>query len=76
MYFDLNIKGAGYENNIKLASEALKYGWNHINFSFNQNDYSDALEFKNDLCSHFDDAIGIDYTLEIKSTMFQRLEKL
>ena len=76
MFFDLNISGSSYDENVILASEALKYGWNHINFSFNQNDYSDALEFKNDLCSHFDDAIGIDYTLEIKSNNVSEIRKI
>ena len=76
MYFDLNIKGAGYENNIKLASEALKYGWNHINFSYNQNDFLNALEFKEDLNSNFDGEIDIDYTLEIKSNNVSEIRKI
>ena len=36
MFFDLNVKGNDLENNLKLAYEASKYGWNHINFSYNQ----------------------------------------
>ncbi len=32
MFFDLNVKGNSYDNNLKLAMEASKYGWNHINF--------------------------------------------
>ncbi|MBR2858027.1 ribonuclease P [bacterium] len=76
MYFDLNIKGAGYENNIELASEALKYGWNHINFSYNQNDFLNALEFKEDLNSNFDGEIDIDYTLEIKSNNVSEIRKI
>ena len=35
MFFDLNIKGSSLENNVKLAMEASKYGWEHINFSYN-----------------------------------------
>ena len=33
MFFDLNVKGNSYDNNLKLAGEASKYGWDHINFS-------------------------------------------
>lgn len=74
--FDLNVKGSSYENNIKLAMEALKYGWNYINFSYNQNDFSDAVEFKNDLNSYFEeDNIEIDYTLEIKSGNVSEIRK-
>ena len=39
MFFDLNVKGNDLENNLKLAYEASKYGWNHINFSYNQDDF-------------------------------------
>lgn len=76
MFFDLNIRGSGYDENINLAAEALKYGWNHINFSFSQDDFSDALEFKKDLCSYFDGDIGIDYTLKVKSNNVSEIRKI
>ena len=44
MFFDLNVKGNSYDNNLKLAEEASKYGWDHINFSYNQNKFAKALE--------------------------------
>ena len=67
MFFDLNVKGNSFENNLKLAGEALKYGWNHINFSYNPDNYSNALKFKKELEGELDDGITVDYTLEIKS---------
>ena len=36
MFFDLNIKGNSFENNLKVAEQASKYGRDHINFSYNQ----------------------------------------
>lgn len=76
MFFDLNIKGNSFENNLKLAIEASKYGWNHINFSYNQDDYSDALEFKNDLIEELNERIALDYTLEIKSNNINEIRKI
>ncbi|WP_407422495.1 ribonuclease P protein component 3 [Methanobrevibacter sp.] len=76
MFFDLNIKGNSYENNLKLASEASKYGWNHINFSYNQDNYSNALKFKNELNSELDESINVDYTLEIKSNNVNEIRKI
>ena len=76
MFFDLNIKGNGFENNLKLAIEASKYGWNHINFSYNQDDYSNALEFKNDLIGELNERIALDYTLEIKSNNINEIRKI
>ena len=74
MFFDLNIKGSSLENNLKIAEQALKYGWNHINFSYNQNDYSNALKFKSELADEID-GISIDYRLEIKSDNINEIRK-
>lgn len=65
--FDLNIKGNSYDENLILAMQASEYGWKHINFSYNQNEFDNALTFKNDLKNELKDVIDIDYTLNIKS---------
>ena len=75
MFFDLNIKGSSLENNIKLAAEASKYGWEHINFSYNQNDFQNALDLKEDLSENLEETISFDYTLEIKSTNIDEIRK-
>ena len=76
MFFDLNIRGSGLENNIKLANEASRYGWNHINFSYSQDDFKDALELKEELKDNLDGMINFDYTLEIKSTNINEIRKI
>lgn len=74
MFFDLNIKGSSLENNIVMAKQAFEYGWNHINFSYNQKDFSHALTFKKDLKNSLED-ITVDYTLEIKSNNVNEVKK-
>jgi ribonuclease P/MRP protein subunit RPP1 len=76
MFFDLNIEGSSLEDNIDLACEASKYGWNHINFSYNQNDFKQALEFKQDLSDNLEKTIDFDYTLEIKSNNVAEIRKI
>ena len=76
MFFDLNIKGNGFEENLKLAEEAFEYGWNHINFSYNQNTFNDALDFKDKLNEELSGKISIDYTLEIKSNNINDIRKI
>ena len=39
MFVDLNIKGKDLESNINIANEAIKLGWQQLNFSYSQNDY-------------------------------------
>ena len=76
MFFDLNIKGDSLENNIDLAIEASRYGWEHINFSYNQNEFKDALEIKKELSEGLNDIINFDYTLEIKSNNVNEIKKI
>lgn len=75
MFFDLNIKGSSLENNVKLARQAFEYGWKHINFSYNQDDFKNALNSKDELRDELDDIIDFDYTLEIKSTNINEIRK-
>lgn len=76
MFYDLNIKGNSYEDNIKLAMEASKFEWDHINFSYSQDDFKEALDFKYDLKDSLSDYINIDYTLEIKTKNINEIRKL
>ena len=76
MFFDLNIKGAGLENNIALASEASKYGWKHINFSYSQKEFKEALELREELEDSLSNVIGFDYTLEIQSNNINEIRKM
>ncbi len=74
MFFDLNVKGSSFDNNLILARQAFEYGWNHINFSYNKDDFSDALKFRDDLKGSLAD-ISFDYTLEIKSNNINEIRK-
>ena len=76
MFSDLNVKGSSFENNLKIAKQASKYGWNHISFSYNQNDFSNALDFKRELINELFENISVDYTLEIRSENVNEIRKI
>ena len=76
MFFDLNIKGSGLEKNIELARQASEYGWDHINFSYNQEEFQNALKLRNELEDYLEDIIDFDYTLEIKSTNINEIRNV
>jgi len=75
MFFDLNVKGSSLKNNVKLARQASEYGWEHINFSYNQNDFKNALNLSDELKDNLKDIITFNYTLEIKSTNINEIRK-
>ena len=58
-----------------MAMEASRYGWQHINFSYNQDDFSKALDIRDDLENALGEVIGFDYTLEIKSSNINEIRK-
>lgn len=76
MFFDLNIKGSSLDDNLKLAIEASRYGWEHINFSYDQNDFKQAQEFRDELSDNLENIIDFDYTLEIKSNNVNEIRKI
>ena len=76
MFFDLNIKGSSLDNNLNLAIEASKYGWKHINFSYNQDTFKNALEFRQEMEDCLNDEISFDFTLEIKSININDIRKI
>ncbi|MDO5860771.1 MAG: RNase P subunit p30 family protein [Methanobrevibacter sp.] len=76
MFFDLNVKGSSFEDNLILAKQASRYGWEHINFSYNQKDFLNALNFKKELIQELEEDISIDYTLEIKSNNINEIRKI
>lgn len=74
--FDLNVKGNACDENLKLAVQAHNYGWSHINFSYDQNDFANALTFKDELKDKLSDLIDFDYTLYIKSNNPSEIRKI
>ena len=72
---DLNVKGSSFDNNLMMAKQSSVYGWNHINFSYTQNEYDEALSFKKDLKDNLKDVIDVDYTLLIKSNNPSEIRK-
>ncbi|WP_405293737.1 ribonuclease P protein component 3 [Methanobrevibacter sp.] len=76
MFFDLNIKASSLENNLKLARQASNYGWEHINFSYNQNEFQEGLNLKEEMQNNLNDIINFDFTLEIKSNNINEIRKL
>ena len=75
MFFDLNIRGNDVTMNIEIASEAAKYGWNHINFSYNQDVFQDAFKLKKEIADELEGIITFDYTLEIESNNIDEIRK-
>ena len=50
-FYDLNIRGQNFTNDLKLIKEAHKFGWNHLNLNYSPEHFNKALVYKEDLIS-------------------------
>ena len=48
-FYDLNIRGQNFNNDLKLIQEAHKFGWNHLNLNYSPDYFNKALDYKEDL---------------------------
>ena len=48
-FYDLNVRGQNFDNDLKLIKEASKFGWNHINLNYSPDYYKKAQDYYNEL---------------------------
>lgn len=48
-FYDLNIRGQNFNNDLKLIQEAHKFGWNHLNLNYSPDYFNKALDYQEDL---------------------------
>ena len=72
-FYDLNLRGQNYENDLALVKEANKFGWDYLNLNYSHDNFEKALEYKDDL---IDELSNIDFnqTYRNKKTNFEHAE--
>ena len=48
-FYDLNLRGQNYENDLALVKEANKFGWDYLNLNYAHDNFDIALQYKDDL---------------------------
>jgi ribonuclease P/MRP protein subunit RPP1 len=48
-FYDLNLRGQNYDNDLALVKEANKFGWDYLNLNYSHENFEKALEYKDDL---------------------------
>ena len=72
-FYDLNLRGQNYENDLALVKEANKFGWDYLNLNYSHDNFEKALEYKDYL---IDELSNIDFnqTYRNKKTNFEHAE--
>ena len=69
-FYDLNLRGQNFENDLALVREANKFGWDYLNLNYSYTDFEDSIQYLDDLN---DELSKIDFreTYRNKKTNFE-----
>ena len=72
-FYDLNLRGQNYDNDLALVKEANKFGWDYLNLNYSHDNFEKAIEYKDDL---IDELSSVDFneTYRNKKTNFEHAE--
>jgi ribonuclease P/MRP protein subunit RPP1 len=79
MFYDLNIKGKNFNNDLYLAKEASLLGWNSIAFTYCDDNLEDALDYFSNLKKEvlsFNNPLNLDFRYEITTNNSNHVKKL
>ena len=72
-FYDLNLRGQNYDNDLALVKEANKFGWDYLNLNYSHDNFEKALEYKDDLTEELL-AVDFNQTYRNKKTNFEHAE--
>ena len=72
-FYDLNLRGQDYDNDLALIKEANKFGWDYLNLNYSHDNFEKALEYKDDLIEELSN-VDFNQTYRNKKTNFEHAE--
>lgn len=72
-FYDLNLRGQNYDNDLALVKEANKFGWDYLNLNYSHDNFEKALEYNGDLNEELS-AVDFNQTYRNKKTNFKHAE--
>lgn len=72
-FYDLNLRGQNYDDDLALVKEANKFGWDYLNLNYSHDNFEKALEYKDDLNEKLS-AVDFNQTYRNKKTNFKHAE--
>lgn len=61
-FYDLNMRGADYNQDLSLIKEAGRLGWDYLNLNYSIEDFKESLKYKEEL---IEEASSLDVPVEI-----------
>ena len=72
-FYDLNLRGQDYENDLALVRQANKFGWDYLNLNYSHDNFDEAIQYKDDLIDELS-SFDFNQTYRNKKTNFEHAE--
>ena len=72
-FYDLNLRGQNYDDDLALVKEANKFGWDYLNLNYSHDNFEKAIEYKDDLIEELS-SVDFNQTYRSKKTNFEHAE--
>ena len=69
-FYDLNLRGQNFENDLVLVREANKFGWDYLNLNYSYTNFEDSIQYLDDI-NHELSKIDFRETYRNKKTNFE-----
>ena len=70
-FYDLNMRGADYNQDLSLIKEAGRLGWDYLNLNYSIEDFKESLKYKEELieeASNLDVPVEIDMGINLRNS--------
>ena len=69
-FYDLNLRGQSFENDLALVKEANKFGWDYLNLNYSYSDFDNSIQYLDDLTEELSKT-DFNQTYRNKKTNFE-----
>ena len=69
-FYDLNLRGQDYDNDLALIKEANKFGWDYLNLNYSHDNFEKALEYKDDLT---EELLAVDFNQTYRNNEIRKI---
>lgn len=72
-FYDMNLRGQSFDNDLALVKEANRFGWDYLNLNYSSDNFDNAVQYKDDLIDELS-SVEFNQTYRNKKTNFEHAD--
>lgn len=72
-FYDMNLRGQSFDNDLALVKEANRFGWDYLNLNYSSDNFDNAVQYKDDLIEELS-SVEFNQTYRNKKTNFEHAD--